>query len=102
MKDNTLSKFGGICSILAGVAILVAAVIYLLLPPEQQDACRCPEKFLVSVAQNPLLRIAEYSPIALYSLLAIGAVLAISERVRPEVLRKKYPRFTTVFVIHIT
>jgi len=82
MKDNTLSKLGGTCSILAGVTILVAAVVYLLLPPELQDACGCPEKFLASAAQNPVLRIAEYAPIALYSLLAIAAVLAISESVR--------------------
>lgn len=82
MKDNKLSKLGGTCSILAGVTISVAAIVYLLLPPELQESCRCPEKFLASVAQNPALRIAEYSPIALYSLLAIAAVLAISESVR--------------------
>ena len=82
MKDNALSKLGGTCSILAGVTISVAAIVYLLLPPELQESCRCPEKFLASAAQNPALRIAEYSPIALYSLLAIAAVLAISESVR--------------------
>ena len=82
MKDNSLNKLGGTCSILAGVAILVAAVVYLLLPPELQESCRCPEKFLASVAQNPVLRIAEYLPIAMYSLLAIAAVLTISESVR--------------------
>jgi Domain of unknown function (DUF4386) len=60
----------------------VAAVTYLPLPPEQQEACRCSEKLLASLAQNPTLFIVNYLAIALYSLLAIGAVLAISERVR--------------------
>lgn len=82
MKDNALSKLGGTCSILAGVTIIVAAVVYLLLPPEQQEACRCPEKFLATTAQNPTLFIVPYSVLALYSLLAIAAVLAISESVR--------------------
>jgi uncharacterized protein DUF4386 len=82
MKDNTLSKLGGTCSILTGVTIVVTAVLYLLLPAEQQDACGCPEKFLVSMAQSPTLYIVEEGLFGLSSLLAIAAVLAISESVR--------------------
>jgi Domain of unknown function (DUF4386) len=82
MKDTTLSKLGGTCSILTGVTIIVTAVLYLLLPPEQQDACRCPDRFLTSMAPNSTLYIAEYGVFALYSLLAIAAVLAISASVR--------------------
>jgi|SRR6266545_5723336 len=82
MKDTTLSKLGGTCSILTGVSFIVAAVVYLLLPAEQQEACRCPEKFLISTAQNPTLLIVSYLVLALGSLLGIAAVLAISESVR--------------------
>jgi hypothetical protein len=82
MNDSALSKLGGTCSILAGVAIVVAAVVYLLLPPEQQESCRCPEQFLATTAQNPTLFIVSYAVIAVYSLLAIAAVLAISGLVR--------------------
>jgi Domain of unknown function (DUF4386) len=82
MKDATLSKLGGACSILTGVTIIVVAVLYLLLPPEQQDACGCPDQFLTSLAHNPTLYVVESGLFALSSLLAIAAVLAIYETVR--------------------
>jgi hypothetical protein len=82
MKDTTLSKLGGTCSILTGVTIIVTAVLYLLLPREQQDACHCPETFLASLAHSSMLYVAEYVVFALSSLLAIAAVLAISASVR--------------------
>ena len=83
MKDNSLSKLGGTCSILVGVSYIVTAVIFLLLPPEQQDAAGIPPaKFLESLAQNSTLYIVAGLVFALGSLLAIAAVLAISESVR--------------------
>jgi hypothetical protein len=82
MKDNTLSKLGGTCSLLTGVALILTAVLYLLLPSEQQDACHCPERFLASLADNPMLYIAASGAFALASLFAIAAVLAISASVR--------------------
>jgi hypothetical protein len=82
MKDNTLNKLGGTCSILTGVTIVVTAALYILLPAEQQDACGCPEKFLVSMAQSPTVYTVEEGLFSLSSLLAIAAVLAISENVR--------------------
>lgn len=83
IKDNTLSKLGGTCSILLGISYLVIAVVYLRLPPEQQDAAGIPpEKFLESLAQNPTLYIVGGLVFALGSLLGIAAVLAISEGVR--------------------
>jgi hypothetical protein len=36
MKDTTLSKLGGTCSILAGVTLVVVGVGLLLSPPDQQ------------------------------------------------------------------
>ena len=60
----------------------MAAALYLLLPPEQQDACRCPDRFLASLAHTSTLYSVGYGLLALYALLAIAAVLAISESVR--------------------
>ena len=97
MKDNTLSKLGGTCSILTGITIIVVAVAYLLLPPEQQDACGCPEKFLVSTAQNPTLYILVRGLFGLTSLLAIAAVLAISENVRS--VHEGWVRWTSTLAI---
>ncbi len=83
MKDNTLAKLGGICSILLGVSYIVIAVIYLLLPPEQQDAAGIPPaRFLESLAQNTTLYMVGGLVFALGSLLGIAAVLAISESVQ--------------------
>ena len=97
MENNTLSKLGGTCSILTGVTIVVTAVLYLLLPPEQQDACGCPERFLVSMAQSPTLYIVEEGIFALSSLLAIAAVLGISENVRP--IHEGWMRWTSNLAI---
>lgn len=83
MKDDTLRKLGGICSILTGITIVITAILYLLLPLEQQDACGCPDRFLTSMAQNSTLYAAEEGIFGLSSLLAIAAVLAIMEYVRP-------------------
>ena len=81
-RDTTLSKLGGTCSVLTGVALVAAAVVYLLLPPEQQDTCRCPDRFLASTAHNSTLYIAGTGLFALGSLVAIAAVQAISASVR--------------------
>lgn len=96
MNDN-VSKFGGTCSILTGISLIVVAVVYLLLPPEQQDACGCPEKFLATTAQNSTLYIMEYWLFGLYSLLAIAAVQAISESVRST--NEGWVRWTSILAI---
>ena len=97
MKDNTLSKLGGTSSILTGVTIVVTAVLYLLLPAEQQDACGCPEKFLVSISQSSTLYMVEEGMFALSSLFAIAAVLAISENVH--ILHKGWVLWTGTLAI---
>ena len=85
IKDNTLSKLGGICSILLGVSYIVIAVIYLPLPLEQQQIVGLytnPGAFLESFAKNHTLLIIQLWVEALGSLLGIAAVLAISEGIR--------------------
>jgi len=97
MKDNSLNRLGGICSILVGVSFIVAAAVYFLLPAEQQEACRCPEKFLVSMAQNPTMHIVSYLVLALGALLGIAAVLAISDNVRS--VNEGWVRWTSTLAI---
>jgi len=85
MKDNTLSKLGGTCSILLAVSYIVIGITYLPLPPEQQQIVGLytnPGAFLESFAKNPTLLTVELWAEALGSLLGIAAVLAISESVR--------------------
>jgi len=83
MKDTTLSKLGGTCSILLGVSYAVIGAIYILVPPEQQEGNGMgPGAFLESFAHNPTPLTVGYLVFALGSLLAIAAVPAISETVQ--------------------
>lgn len=81
MKDNSLSRFGGMCSILVGISYVVAGIAYLLVPAEQK-AVGDPAAFLSSFAQHPTVATLEYRAFALGAALAIAVVLAVSERVR--------------------
>ncbi len=81
MKDNTLSRLGGICSILVGISYVVAGIAYLLVPAEQKAGAD-PAAFLTSFAQNPSMSTVEYWAFALGAVLALAVVLAISEKVR--------------------
>jgi hypothetical protein len=85
MKDTTLSRLGGSCSILAGLALLVVPVLLVLGPADQQQdpyTCHCADTYLPSLAHTSTLHIAGLGVLAVYSLLAVAAVLAISETVR--------------------
>ena len=82
MKANSLAKFGGVCSILVGISYIVVGIAYLLLPIEQRAGTGPASKFLPSFAQNPTALTIEYWAFALGAVLAIAAVLAISESVR--------------------
>jgi Domain of unknown function (DUF4386) len=85
MKDNTLSKLGGTCAILVGLAIIVIGITYLPLPPEQQQIVGLytnPGAFLDSFANSPTLLTVEFWAEVLEALLAIAAVLAISQTMR--------------------
>ncbi len=83
MKDNTLNKLGGTCSILVGVSYIVAAVVYLLSPVKVQDAAGIPPaEFLETLAQDSTAYIVPFGIAALDSLLTIAVILAISESVQ--------------------
>ena len=83
MKDNTLSKLGGNCSILLGILYLVIGITYLLLPADQKQTSAV-DKFLPSFVENPTTQIIQWWGFALSGLVAIAVVLAVSESVRSE------------------
>jgi hypothetical protein len=82
MKDSTLSRLGGTCSILVGVSYLVVGIAFVLQPAELAmgaDAAR----FYPAFAQAPTLHLLFHLALALSALFGFGAVLAISEVMRP-------------------
>ena len=81
MQANTLSKLGGLCSILLGVSYIAVGVLFLLLPPDQRPGGD-PGAFYLSIAQNSMLARLYYLAFALGAVLALGAVPAISDSVR--------------------
>ena len=81
MKDNTLSKLGGNCSILLGISYLLIGITYLLLPADQKQTSAV-DKFLPSFAQNPTTQMIQFCVFALSGLIGIAVVLAVSESVR--------------------
>jgi len=80
--DNSLSKVGGICSILLAISYIVVGVTYLLLPAAQQQPPGDPAQFLTSFSENPTPLSVEYLAFALGAVFAFAAIPAISELVR--------------------
>lgn len=98
MKDNTLNKLGGTCSILVGVSYIVAAVVYLISPVKLQDAAGIPPgKFLETLSQNSTTYIVPLGIAALDSLLTIAVILAVSENVRS--VNEGWVRWTSTLAI---
>jgi hypothetical protein len=81
MKGSTLSKIGGICSILVGVLYIPIGITTLLRPAEQRPPFN-PDVFLTSFAQEPLFGTLLYWGFAISAVLAVAVVLAVSEKVR--------------------
>ncbi len=96
MKDSTLSKLGGNCSILLGILYLVIGVTYLLLPADQKQTSAV-DKFLPSLAANPTIQVVQFWVFALSGLVAIAVVLALSESVRSE--NEGWVRWTSTLAI---
>lgn len=67
---------------LLGVSYLVIGINYLLLPADQKAGSAL-DSFLPSLAQNPTPLTIQYWAFALGAVVALAAVLAISEAVRP-------------------
>jgi len=76
-----MAKLGGICSILVGILYLVVGGTYFLFPAGQQAGGSTSE-FFASVAESSTVLVIHYWALALLGLLAIAAVMAISDLVR--------------------
>ncbi len=81
MEDKSLTKVGGICSILVGISYIVVGITFLLLPAVQRPGGE-PAAFLPSFAESPTLASIEYLAFALGAVFALAAIPAISETVR--------------------
>jgi hypothetical protein len=81
MKDNTLSKLGGNCSVLLGILYLVIGVTYLLLPAAQKQTSAT-DQFLPSFVESPTTQVIQWWVFALSGLIGIAVVLAVSESLR--------------------
>jgi len=100
MKDTTLSRLGGTCSILLGISLIVVGITYLPWPPEQQQIVSLytdPGAFLESFAKNSSLLTVEFWAEALGVLLGIASVLAISASVRA--VNEGWVRWTSTLAI---
>ena len=82
MKDDSLAKLGGICSILVGVSYVLVGVTYLMQPADLQVGAD-PSLFWPTLAQNPTMNTLNHWAAALGAVLALAVVPAISQVVRP-------------------
>lgn len=82
MKEMSTRRLGGICAVLVGVSYVLIGGIYVMLSKNLQSSN--PTRFYPAFVGNPTLITIQYWAFALGALLAIGAVQAISESVRPQ------------------
>lgn len=80
MEKNNLYSVGGFLSVLVGLSYLALGITFFITPVEQLQ----PDVgiFMESMAENPTARVLNYISWAMVSIFALGAVPAISERVR--------------------
>jgi hypothetical protein len=92
MKNGTLARFGGLCSILLGIVAILSSVVYLLLPPEQRLGVKA-AVILPSVARGANLLLAQFWLLALEGVLGLAVVIALSRLV--ESSAEGWVRFTS-------
>jgi hypothetical protein len=78
MKDNSLFKLGGTCTILLGVFDALASLTYLLLPADQRLGVPA-ARILPSIAQGATLLQLQILELALIGILGLIVVPAVSE-----------------------
>jgi hypothetical protein len=76
-------RLGGACAIVAGLSYVLVGITYFLLPSAQRPTERS-AIFLPSYAENPIFTRLLNWEFALGALFAIGAVIAITDLVRPQ------------------
>jgi hypothetical protein len=96
MKNGTLARFGGLCSILLGIVAILISVVYLLLPPEQRLGVKA-AVILPAVARGATLLLAQFWLLAVEGVLGLAVVTALSRLV--ESLAEGWVRFTALLAI---
>ncbi len=81
MKDNSLSKLGGICCIVLGVLYVLFAIFYLADPVQQAIGT---DEYWPKLAQNPPVHVLSNWAWALVGVLGLVTVPAISQLVRAQ------------------
>lgn len=81
MKDNSLYRLGGFCSILVGISYAVIGITTLLLPPELTAQNNVRPSIMFFEANRALL-MTQWSAMAWGAVFALAVVPAVSERVR--------------------
>ncbi|HEY4667317.1 MAG TPA: DUF4386 family protein, partial [Anaerolineales bacterium] len=83
MKDDSLNKLGGLCSIVLGASYVLVGALYLLTPAEQQAVGPgTVDAFFRSYAQSSTVITMFYWVLALGAVIAFGALPAITESIR--------------------
>jgi hypothetical protein len=96
MKNGTLARFGGLCSILLGIVAILISAVYLLLPPEQRLGVKA-AVILPSVAHGANLLLAQFWLLALEGVLGLVVVIALSQLVLS--MAEGWVRFTGLLAI---
>ncbi len=82
-EHGSFYGLGGVCAILLGITYLIIGITYAVLPDAQRDPNFPYSQFLASFGQNPMPLTIRYWAFALGGVLALAAIPAISEIVRP-------------------
>lgn len=78
-QGSEASKLGGNCAIVVGILYALIGIIFILLPPEQQDAAH--PQFLSSLAQNGTMSLLLWLTFGLVGLFALAVVPPVSRQV---------------------
>jgi len=81
MKDNSLYKLGGICSVVVGVSYAVIGITELLLTPELTVENSAASPFMFFETNQGLL-LTQYWAMALGAVFALAVIPAVCEKVR--------------------
>ena len=82
MEEKSVTKLGGVCSVIVGILYVLIGITFLLVPAEQQGGIDEIAMFLPSFYKNPTAMTLLYVEFALGAILAIAAVPAITGLVR--------------------
>jgi hypothetical protein len=84
MNDRSVTKLGGICSLIVGILYVLIGITFLLLPVEQKGGTGIDDlmRFYSSFHKNPTVMTLLYLEFAICAIIAIAAVPAISGLVR--------------------